>query len=102
MDLYKFDYEIVENKTRWKANIIGNNSEEAAAFLRKILGTPISIFSIESSDTINGITDEIISKIIQTCGVKSNKVEESPEIIQDLKKLDLKPKKTRMKRREVK
>lgn len=96
MDLFRFDYEIVANKTRWKINIVGNNSEEASAFLRKIVETPINIFSIESAYPVNGITDEIINKIIS---IYKKSSPEEPKNIEEPKK---KEKKIRMKKKETK
>lgn len=99
MDLFKFDYEISENKTRWKANIIGNNSEEAAGFLRKIIGVPINIFSIEGFAVVNGITDEVINKIISICN-KTTSDEEIKIMLPPNK--EVKQKKVRMKKKESK
>lgn len=99
MDLFRFDYEVSANKSRWKINIVGNDPEEASNFLRKIVGTPINIFSIESAYPVNGITDEIVNKIISIY----NKNSETEDVkILEVPKNTEKVKKVRMKRKETK
>lgn len=99
MDLFRFEYEVVANKSRWKINIVGNDSEEASSFLRKIVGVPINIFSIESAYPVNGITDEIVNKIISIY----NKNSETEDVkVLEVPKNTEKTKKVRMKRKDAK
>ena len=110
MDLFKYEYDIGSDKTRWKACILANNSEEGVVFLQRLLpGKRINIFSIESIARIDGVTDEVIQRIISSRAPKAvetslivdepDKIKKIKQMLPEPKPLELKVKKTRMKRK---
>lgn len=65
MEVFKYEYDVTPDKTRWKALILADNMQQGLEFLHKVLpGKQINLFSTEYIGKVDGITDAIIDRIL--------------------------------------
>ena len=85
LQLFKIEYEVGLDAIRWKARIVAYSSEQAISFIKKCIGTNnINVFSVESIEDVDGISNEVVDKILEKYK-EANKIETVENKLKNIK-----------------
>ena len=78
MKVYNIEYMFNLDKSNWKACILADDDKKALEFLSKVVNQPYGVTSIEFLGKVDGVSDEIIHRILSLHGVGREKKKEVP------------------------
>ena len=74
MNVFTIEYSL-QDRTNWKTCVVADDSQKAIAFISRLLGgASLNVTTISTIGKVDGISDEIIERILQKFNMKREEI----------------------------